>query len=103
MLNVEDNESARYYNEASALLESSASLGPLDPTVLSAALSLSMYKHELQGEMQEALDIASRAFKRALDVLTTDGYSLPEDKYKEVTLLMQLLRDNMTMWSQGNN
>lgn len=38
--------------------------------------------------------------KAAFDDAVTELDSLDEDSYKESTLIMQLLRDNLTLWTE---
>ena len=38
--------------------------------------------------------------KTAFDEAVTELDSLDEDSYKESTLIMQLLRDNLTLWTE---
>ena len=42
-----------------------------------------------------ACELATAAFDNAVKVLDT----LPENDYKDTTLILQLLRDNLTLWS----
>ena len=47
-------------------------------------------------ESGSACDLAKSAFDDAIAELDT----LSEDSYKDATLIMQLLRDNLTLWTQ---
>jgi 14-3-3 protein epsilon len=38
--------------------------------------------------------------KQAFDDAVTELDSLDEESYKESTLIMQLLRDNLTLWTE---
>ena len=42
----------------------------------------------------EACELAKKAFDEAMSV----AKKLPEEQYKDSTLIMQLLRDNLTLW-----
>lgn len=44
---------------------------------------------------KHACDLARKAFDDAVAELD----SLPEESYKDATLIMQLLRDNLTLWN----
>ena len=46
------------------------------------------------GQPQEACSLAKRAFDEAIARLD----SVSEESYKDSTLIMQLLRDNLTLW-----
>ena len=50
---------------------------------------------EIQNKPQEACALAKRAFDDAIAELDT----LSEESYKDSTLIMQLLRDNLTLWT----
>ena len=45
--------------------------------------------------MQEACTLAKTAFDDAISELD----SLQEEQYKDATLIMQLIRDNLTLWT----
>ena len=47
------------------------------------------------GKPEEACQLARKAFDNAL----ADPSKLTEEKYKDSTLIMQLLRDNLTLWT----
>ena len=50
-------------------------------------------------EIIENRDRACRLAKHAFDDAIADLDTLPPDIYKDSTLIMQLLRDNLTLWS----
>ncbi len=47
---------------------------------------------------RKACDLAKKAFDLAIEKLDT----LTDDKYKDSTLIMQLLRDNLTLHTSDN-
>ena len=49
----------------------------------------------MQSKNSEACDLAKQAFDDAIAELDT----LDEESYKDSTLIMQLLRDNLTIWT----
>ena len=49
-------------------------------------------------QKQEANNLAKTAFDTAIDHLDTLG----DDEYKDSTLIMQLLKDNLTLWSSDD-
>ena len=49
----------------------------------------------MQSKTAEACDLAKAAFDDAIAELDT----LDEESYKDSTLIMQLLRDNLTLWT----
>ena len=54
-----------------------------------------MFHFEIQNKPQEACALAKQAFDDAIAELDT----LSEESYKDSTLIMQLLRDNLTLWT----
>ena len=66
-----------------------------NPIRLGLALNYSVFHYEIQGDPAKACELAKKAFDDAISQLD----SLPEDSYKDSTLIMQLLRDNLTLWS----
>ena len=72
---------------------------PTDPIRLGLALNVSVFYYEIVGDHSKACTIAKSAFDQAIAELD----SLPEDAYKDSTLIMQLLRDNLTLWTGGEN
>ena len=59
------------------------------------ALNYSVFYYEICGKPTDACNLAKEAFDAAIAELD----SLPEDSYKDSTLIMQLLRDNLTLWT----
>jgi 14-3-3 protein epsilon len=80
------------YNEAST---ASQSLAPTHPIRLGLALNYSVYYYEIINDPKKACSIAKNAFDDSMSELD----SLNEDSYKDSTLIMQLLRDNLTLWT----
>jgi hypothetical protein len=50
-------------------------------------------------EILNSPDRACRLAKQAFDEAISELDSLNEDSYKDSTLIMQLLRDNLTLWT----
>jgi len=83
------------YNEANKVAEG---LKETHPTRLGLALNRSVCYYEIQKESQTACNVAKKAFDDAIQKLDT----LNDDTYKDSTLIMQLLRDNLTLWTSEN-
>ena len=49
-------------------------------------------------EQENACSLAKQAFDNAIAELDT----LDEESYKDSTLIMQLLRDNLTLWTSDD-
>jgi len=81
------------YQEAFEVSE--VDLKPTNPIRLGLALNYSVFHYEIRSQPTEACRLAKKAFDNAIAELD----SLPEDSYKDSTLIMQLLRDNLTLWT----
>jgi 14-3-3 protein epsilon len=92
-----DNAEGAY----NAATEAAKSLAPTHPIRLGLALNYSVFLYEVQGKQAEACALAKQAFDDAIAELDT----LDEESYKDSTLIMQLLRDNLTLWTseEGND
>jgi len=65
------------------------------PTRLGLVLNYSVCCYEILDKKKEACTMAKKAFDRAIEKLDTLG----DSSYKDATLIMQLLRDNLTLWT----
>lgn len=65
------------------------------PIRLGLALNFSVFYYEICNKPNEACSLAKSAFDQAIAELD----QLSEDSYKDSTLIMQLLRDNLTLWA----
>jgi 14-3-3 protein epsilon len=78
----------------------STQLVPTHPIRLGLALNYSVFCYEIQGAYRIACELAQKAFDEAI----TELDQVSEDGYKDSALIMQLLRDNITLWmSQHSN
>lgn len=68
---------------------------PTHPIRLGLALNYSVFFYEIVNAPDRACHLAKQAFDDAIAELDT----LNEDSYKDSTLIMQLLRDNLTLWT----
>jgi len=71
---------------------------PTHPIRLGLALNFSVFYYEIQQTQSKACKLAKKAFDDAISELDR----LQEDSYKDSTLIMQLLRDNLTLWTSDS-
>jgi len=88
---LEDSQKA--YQEAFEIAKSK--MQPTHPIRLGLALNFSVFYYEILNSPEKACQLAKQAFDDAIAELDT----LNEDSYKDSTLIMQLLRDNLTLWT----
>jgi 14-3-3 protein epsilon len=84
------------YKSASSV--SNQELPPTHPIRLGLALNFSVFYYEIMNSPDRACQLAKQAFDDAIAELDT----LSEESYKDSTLIMQLLRDNLTLWTSDD-
>jgi 14-3-3 protein beta/theta/zeta len=87
------DESQKAYQEAFDIAKEK--MQPTHPIRLGLALNFSVFYYEILNAPDKACQLAKQAFDDAIAELDT----LNEDSYKDSTLIMQLLRDNLTLWT----
>ncbi|KAK1795449.1 hypothetical protein P4O66_010616 [Electrophorus voltai] len=92
---IENSEKA--YKDAFEI--SKADMQPTHPIRLGLALNFSVFYYEIANLREQACMLAKTAFDEAIAELD----SLNEESYKDSTLIMQLLRDNLTLWTSDSN
>jgi len=88
-----DTKAADMYSKA--LNIANKKLAPTHPIRLGLALNYSVCFYEILKDKTKACDLAKTAFDQAISKLD----KLDEASYKDSTLIMQLLRDNLTLWT----
>merc|ERR1719499_2169800 len=71
-------------------------LNSTHPTRLGLVLNASVCTYEIVGDQKRATEMAQKGFDEAISQLDT----LSDQSYKDSTLIMQLLRDNITLWTK---
>jgi len=87
------NSAKDYYSKAMDI--ASINLPETHPTRLGLALNFSVCYYEILKEPEKACELAKKAFDSGIAKLDT----LSDASYKDSTLIMQLLRDNLTLWT----
>lgn len=82
-----------------ATLQAEQQLKSTHPIRLGLALNYSVFYYEILNSPEIACKIAKKAFDNAIADL--DG--LEEDEYRDSATIMQLLRDNLTLWTSDLN
>lgn len=72
---------------------------PTHPIRLGLALNFSVFYYEILNSPDRACHLAKQAFDDAIAELD----SLSEESYRDSTLIMQLLRDNLTLWTSSDS
>lgn len=81
------------YKDAQAIAEET--LEATHAIRLGLALNFSVFYYEIAGQPEEACKLAKKAFDDAIQNLETSK----DTNYKDSTLILQLLRDNLTLWT----
>jgi len=82
-----------------AASETSLELQPTNPIRLGLALNFSVFYYEIMNSPDNAIQLGKQAFDDAIEKLEL----LQDESYKDSTLIMQLLRDNITLWTSNTD
>ena len=86
-------EGLQAYTEATNA--GSNDLKKTNPIRLGLALNFSVFHYEILNDPTKACSLAKQAFDDAIAEIE----ELNDDEYKDSTTIMQLIRDNLTLWS----
>lgn len=89
---AEIESARRSYEQATTIATSE--LSPTHPIRLGLALNFSVFYFEILANSTKACQMAQNAFDEAIKALD----QCIEEHYRDSTLIMQLLRDNLTLW-----
>ena len=97
-LELSSNNAKKYYQEAFTMAETT--LDATHPSRVGLALNFSVLFYEIFNDHEEAIRVAQKAFEEGIQNLenVTD-----EQNYKESTMILQLLRDNISLWTADDN
>ena len=68
-----------------------------DQDYLGLVLNVSVFYYEHMKKKKKAISLCKEAFDQAL----SDLEEIKEEEYKDVTMVMQVIRDNITLWSSN--
>jgi len=77
----------------------SSGLACTNPIKLGLALNFSVFHYEVMNDPATACEIANTAFQEAIQQLE----KIEDDQYKDSTTILQLLKENIDMWSADLN
>jgi 14-3-3 protein epsilon len=86
------NSSLNAYKEANEL---GVELACTNPIKLGLALNFSVFYYEVMNDPATACQIANQAFQEGIQQLE----KIEDDQYKDSTTILQLLKENIDMWS----
>ncbi|XP_017331585.1 tyrosine 3-monooxygenase/tryptophan 5-monooxygenase activation protein, theta polypeptide b isoform X2 [Ictalurus punctatus] len=86
-------DSQKAYQEAFDL--SKSEMQPTHPIHLGLALNFSVFYYEILGSPDKACNLA----KEVLEKASAEVNSLNEESFKDSTIIIQLLRDNLSLWT----
>jgi hypothetical protein len=69
----------------------------LSPQRLAVFLNYSVFLYEIQGQPEAACKVAKNVFDESIDAL--DPYCPEDREYQGAVYIMQMIRDNLTLWT----
>lgn len=91
------NQAEKAYRDAYEIAEKNIPI--YSSTRLGLALNFSVFYYEIKLMKDEACQIARNAFEEAIKILD----ELEKNKAKDTLLIIQLLKENLILWSNENN
>mmetsp|Transcript_16127 Transcript_16127/g.15512 ORF Transcript_16127/g.15512 Transcript_16127/m.15512 type:complete len:118 (+) Transcript_16127:401-754(+) len=91
--NAAAQKALQAYQEAHEI--AGKSLQNTHPVKLGLALNFSVFYYEIMQSPEKACKMARDSFDEAI----ADLDNVVDEYYKDATLIMQLLRDNLTLWT----
>jgi 14-3-3 protein epsilon len=83
------------YEEALAIARDA--IEPWKPGYLGLVLNYSVYLYEIVGKQQEAIGLAQKTQEQCSDTVNNNS----RESFAEAVNILQLLRENVTLWAQG--
>jgi len=86
-------EIQRFYEEAEIICNE---LEQTNPVRLGLYLNLSIFYYETMREYRKGIEIAQKTFDDGIKQIV----SIEAEEYKDITLILQLVRDNLNLWNR---
>jgi len=80
-------------------MDEAESLKCTNPILLGLVLNFSVFYYEIMMDKEKACSMAKKYF----DAAVTEVDKLEGDEYKDTTLIMQLLKDNLSLWTTADS
>jgi len=93
-----DKKAAEFYQKAMDI--ANVKLQPTNAIRLGLALNYSVCLYEILKESKKACELAKTAFDEAISKIDN---KFEDGTYKDSTLIMQLIRDNLTSWTSSHD
>lgn len=84
-------------NAYQGAMECAKELSKVNPVYLSLGLNYSLFMYEILVAPRKAIELASKLFEEGMENID----QLEEEAYQDSTLILQLLRDNLTLWNSS--
>ena len=94
-----DDQRERAHDAYAKATEYAVALKPTSPIRLGLALNFSVFYYEILRAPDKGCQLAREAFEKAIN----EPDILDEDQHKEASLIMQLLRDNLALWTEDSD
>ncbi|KAH0790275.1 14-3-3 protein [Histomonas meleagridis] len=72
---------------------------PSRPTSLGLILNYSVFLYEILGQKSAAIELAQKTYNECSQIVDENS----DNSYSEATMILQLLRDNVSLWTQEDN
>lgn len=94
----ERDEAADNSEKAYAEAMQVVGLKPADPTRLGLILNYSVFLFEIRSSIEKACELARTGYEE-VSKYVSDSQAESDSEYKDSALIMQLLQDNLTLWT----
>jgi 14-3-3 protein epsilon len=97
---AKDDAKTKAFDAYTKALEIGTPLDKTNPLLLGLALNFSVFHYEIMNDRDKACEMARTYYDDAI----ADLDKLPKDDYyRDITLIMQLLRDNLSLWMASDS